>query len=350
MGGSPLSGMKTRVRDHSLSAANVLRSRECFSGGPLRVDTDDGAILLPARESHAVGECHGTLTQRKLGARRDDYIDSGNVDLDLFDHDAQRTGDTAQIGFEFFLEVRAQAHVIAKKIGGEMPRQRCGFLHLAQDDGLLAFEGPERSLRHVLADFGGHGRIVGADRRRAHMQYPVRAQGHFRLGQVELVVELGGPDHHDLRIDAGYLWACLVPDRHAALVFDDGARTHLRDHHIKRALFGVLANPEAVADRSDSNREDDRNEVFQHTSNNPAAPMPPPMHMVTTTSFAPRRLPSISACPVRRAPVMPYGWPTAIAPPFTLRRSFGMPRRSAQYSTWTAKASLSSQRSISAMV
>ncbi len=43
----------------------------------------------------------------------------------------------------------------------------------------------------------------------------------------------------------------------------------------------------------------------QPTSNRPAAPMPPPMHMVTTTFFAPRRLPSISACPARRAPDMP---------------------------------------------
>ena len=33
----------------------------------------------------------------------------------------------------------------------------------------------------------------------------------------------------------------------------------------------------------------------QATSNNPAAPMPPPTHIVTTTNFAPRRLPSISA-------------------------------------------------------
>lgn len=41
------------------------------------------------------------------------------------------------------------------------------------------------------------------------------------------------------------------------------------------------------------------------TSNNPAAPWPPPMHIVTTTYFAPRRLPSISAWPVPRAPVMP---------------------------------------------
>jgi hypothetical protein len=33
----------------------------------------------------------------------------------------------------------------------------------------------------------------------------------------------------------------------------------------------------------------------QRISNTPAAPIPPPMHIVTTTFFAPRRLPSISA-------------------------------------------------------
>src|SRR5262249_16572739 len=41
------------------------------------------------------------------------------------------------------------------------------------------------------------------------------------------------------------------------------------------------------------------------TSNTPAAPLPRPMHMVTTTSFAPRRLPPISAWPTRRPPLMP---------------------------------------------
>jgi len=39
---------------------------------------------------------------------------------------------------------------------------------------------------------------------------------------------------------------------------------------------------------------------FYKTSNTPAAPMPPPMHIVTSTRLAPRRLPSISAWPVRR--------------------------------------------------
>ncbi|MCY1526494.1 hypothetical protein D9M68_615210 [compost metagenome] len=41
------------------------------------------------------------------------------------------------------------------------------------------------------------------------------------------------------------------------------------------------------------------------TSNTPAAPMPPPMHIVTTTFLAPRRLPSMSAWPVRRWPLTP---------------------------------------------
>ena len=37
----------------------------------------------------------------------------------------------------------------------------------------------------------------------------------------------------------------------------------------------------------------------------PAAPIPPPIHMVTTTCLTPRRLPSMSACPTRREPLTP---------------------------------------------
>src|SRR5262245_15439254 len=44
---------------------------------------------------------------------------------------------------------------------------------------------------------------------------------------------------------------------------------------------------------------------FHSTSNKPAAPIPPPMHIVTTTCLTPRRLPSMSAWPVRRAPEAP---------------------------------------------
>ena len=45
--------------------------------------------------------------------------------------------------------------------------------------------------------------------------------------------------------------------------------------------------------------------AIYNTSNRPAAPIPPPMHMVQTTYFTPRRLPSIRAWPTIRAPLMP---------------------------------------------
>jgi hypothetical protein len=44
---------------------------------------------------------------------------------------------------------------------------------------------------------------------------------------------------------------------------------------------------------------------FYATSKRPAAPMPPPTHMVTTTYFTPRRFPSMRAWPTIRAPLMP---------------------------------------------
>ena len=48
-----------------------------------------------------------------------------------------------------------------------------------------------------------------------------------------------------------------------------------------------------------------RSDAAQKISNSPAAPMPPPMHMVTMPHFAPRRLPSNRICAVMRAPDMP---------------------------------------------
>ena len=93
-----------------------------------------------------------------------------------------------------------------------------------------------------------------------------------------------------------------------------------------------------------------RRGAHQSTSNSPAAPMPPPTHIVTTTYLTPRRLPSISACPTRRAPDIPYGWPIEIAPPSTLNRSGSMPSLSRQYSAWQANASFSSHSPMSSTV
>src|SRR5205823_9015000 len=71
--------------------------------------------------------------------------------------------------------------------------------------------------------------------------------------------------------------------------------------------------------------------VRQKISSSPAAPWPPPMHIVTTPYLAPRRLPSWRMWPVQRAPVMPNGWPMEIDPPFTLYFSGSIPSRSREY-------------------
>src|SRR5207249_5677725 len=65
-------------------------------------------------------------------------------------------------------------------------------------------------------------------------------------------------------------------------------------------------------------------------SNSPAAPWPPPMHMVTTPNRALRLSISLAMVPTRREPVMPKGWPIEIEPPLTLSFSGSMPRRSRQ--------------------
>ena len=77
--------------------------------------------------------------------------------------------------------------------------------------------------------------------------------------------------------------------------------------------------------------------------------MPPPMHIDTTTCLAPRRLPSIRMWPLKRAPVMPKGWPIAIEPPLTLNLAGSMPSLSREYRHWLAKASFNSHKSMSSI-
>src|SRR5690606_8479931 len=85
----------------------------------------------------------------------------------------------------------------------------------------------------------------------------------------------------------------------------------MRPHHQREMrvpdLRLVHAQVEPVEER-DLERKAlriDCHEPAQKTSNRPAAPMPPPTHIVTTASFAPRRLPSMRAWPVRRWPLTP---------------------------------------------
>jgi len=56
-----------------------------------------------------------------------------------------------------------------------------------------------------------------------------------------------------------------------------------------------------------------------------AMPWPPPTHIVSRPIDLPCQLSELIRVPVMRAPVMPNGWPTAMAPPLTFSFSSGMP-------------------------
>ena len=77
-----------------------------------------------------------------------------------------------------------------------------------------------------------------------------------------------------------------------------------------------------------------------------ASPWPPPPHSATAAVEAPRRRSSSSAVSATRAPDMPTGWPSAMAPPLTLTLSSSMPRSSTEARPTAAKASLISKRSM----
>jgi hypothetical protein len=70
----------------------------------------------------------------------------------------------------------------------------------------------------------------------------------------------------------------------------------IRNHQARRAFLREAAHQRRADAAGPAGHQDDLAlQLHQATSNSPAAPCPPPMHMVTTTYFAPRRLPSISA-------------------------------------------------------
>src|SRR5690606_37146031 len=70
--------------------------------------------------------------------------------------------------------------------------------------------------------------------------------------------------------------------------------------------------------------------AYWQFSNKPAAPWPPPMHMVTTPYFPPRSLNWLARVPVWREPVMPKGWPIEMEPPLMFSFSGSMPNLSPQ--------------------
>ncbi len=81
-----------------------------------------------------------------------------------------------------------------------------------------------------------------------------------------------------------------------------------------------------------------------------AWPMPPATHMVSRPMVASSVSRSLSSVVMMRAPVIPNGWPSAIAPPNGLSFSGSIPHSCMQGTTWAANASLSSTTSMSPIV
>ena len=79
-----------------------------------------------------------------------------------------------------------------------------------------------------------------------------------------------------------------------------------------------------------------------------ASPWPPPPHSAAAPMPPPRRFSSSARCSTIRAPDMPTGWPSAIAPPLTLTFSSSTPSSRADAMPTAANASLISKRSMSA--
>src|SRR6185295_2455591 len=108
-----------------------------------------------------------------------------------------------------------------------------------------------------------------------------------------------------------------------------GLRTHLRDARAH----------EAAAD--DAHRLHAR-PSFPSRMNSAAKPSPPVTQSVASPSRASRRPISWRSVVTMRAPVAPIGWPSAIAPPFTLSFAWSSPRSRSHAITCAANASLSS--------
>src|SRR4051794_12471870 len=97
----------------------------------------------------------------------------------------------------------------------------------------------------------------------------------------------------------------------------------------------------------DQEQEDEDLDCVQTRSISVPVPRPPPQHIVTKPIDLSERSISWSSVVIRRAPVEPSGWPSAIAPPFTFTRSMSGLCSRCQAATTGANASLISNRSMS---
>ena len=242
---------------------------------------------------------------------------------------------------------RFAERVRADELAGQEPRQVFLFLRLrAEED--------ERQNCEV-----GLSAERGAERRRSGEPLADENRGHFI--ELDAAVRLRDVDAQEPELAAALHERpgegpvlLLEPIELRQDLLDDEFFGGLADH----ALFvgellwrehgvgiGWLEQPRAAAQ--------DRSRCFHISSSCdyvrskiPAAPIPPPTHMLTRPYRAFRRLISYNNVVVSFAPVQPSGCPRAIAPPLTFRRSASIGSSFRHASTWAANASFSSTRSI----
>src|SRR5438093_1328856 len=106
-----------------------------------------------------------------------------------------------------------------------------------------------------------------------------------------------------------------IEGEHADVVFSDRPL----DERFRTVGFGIADEPR----RGGPFRFRFRSRVHSRSSQI-AAPWPPPTQRETNARLACRRASSLRLVKMRRAPVAPTGWPSAMAPPFTFSRSFGI--------------------------
>src|SRR5262249_18263425 len=145
----------------------------------------------------------------------------------------------------------------------------------------------------------------------------------------------------DVRAGAEELGACAGEDDHVDLFVH--ARLQDRGVQLEHHLVAVRVGGRIV---EGENRDAVFAGVVDHGASKVAAmPWPTPMHMVARPFLSPRARIAWSSVATRRAPLMPSGWPSAIAPPLTLTLFGSSWRSRIQASDCAANASLSSTRS-----
>src|SRR5690606_15172349 len=107
---------------------------------------------------------------------------------------------------------------------------------------------------------------------------------------------------------------------------------HERRHDLAQLRGGILDQRDQSGDRpgaAGASALDQLIDAGRHqargTRTISASPWPPPPHNEAAPTPPPRRLSSCARCSTSRAPDIPIGCPTGIAPPLTLTRSGSRP-------------------------